>query len=506
MGLRNPLKGPVLALLMGATLAASAAPAQTAPPDPPFNKVLIRRGSTPEFPAPLLLFNLVVFDAKGEPVPGLRATDFDIRDDGQPMQPVFCRPLETPESSSAPLGPNQYTNRPTGSPSTLVLLDFLNADPAEGGAEWKRLAETLRKVESGQRLYLYLLTPDGTLYPVRALPNAGHSDSPGDSAWTAQAEALIDQAMHAVNCARPQELQYDLDARVQATLTALRILASDFAPQPGRKCLLWISHGVPIGARGTDRRWHDYTLSVVRLAMDLAHAGITVYAVEQQADLNPGFSSIDVLERLAGLTAGQWFSGGAVEEAMRQTAADGRATYRIAYRPPPDRWDNKFHNLYVAAEAKGGPRLRTIDRYYGDQREADPRESFGLAVAGPSDATAIGIRAAVSPSRKGKGWMHFDIRVDAADLSLTQGPTYTGRFLVTFGYYTNGWQTGLTEEVPTDLNLTTREYDAALRGGVALSVDRPVPAGASKIRIVVRDPESGAVGSLTVPVAGLSSN
>jgi hypothetical protein len=96
--------------------------------------------------------------------------------------------------------------------------------------------------------------------------------------------------------------------------------------------------------------------------------------------------------------------------------------------------------------------------------------------------------------------------VDAADLSLTQGPTYTGRFLVTFGYYTNGWQTGLTEEVPTDLNLTTREYDAALRGGVALSVDRPVPAGASKIRIVVRDPESGAVGSLTVPVAGLSSN
>jgi hypothetical protein len=240
--------------------------------------------------------------------------------------------------------------------------------------------------------------------------------------------------------------------------------------------------------------------------MDLAHAGITVYAVEQQADLNPGFSSIDVLERLAGLTAGQWFSGGAVEEAMRQTAADGRATYRIAYRPPPDRWDNKFHNLYVAAEAKGGPRLRTIDGYYGDQREADPRESFGLAVAGPSDATAIGIRAAVSPSRKGKGWMHFDIRVDAADLSLTQGPTYTGRFLVTFGYYTNGWQTGLTEEVPTDLNLTTREYDAALRGGVALSVDRPVPAGASKIRIVVRDPESGAVGSLTVPVAGLSSN
>src|SRR5208283_1804513 len=101
---------------------------------------------------------------------------------------------------------------------------------------------------------------------------------------------------------------------------------------------------------------------------------------------------------------------------------------------------------------------------------------------------------------RGQGWIHFEICVDAADLRLTRGASYTGRFLLAFAYYSTGWQLDLTEEVPTDLQLTSQEYDAVMRGGVRLSLDRPVRAGASKMRIVVRDPESGAVGSLTVPV------
>jgi hypothetical protein len=46
--------------------------------------------------------------------------------------------------------------------------------------------------------------------------------------------------------------------------------------------------------------------------------------------------------------------------------------------------------------------------------------------------------------------------VGAADLGLTQGATYTGRFLVAFAYYTTGWQLDLTEEIPTDLHLTPK--------------------------------------------------
>jgi hypothetical protein len=178
------------------------------------------------------------------------------------------------------------------------------------------------------------------------------------------------------------------------------------------------------------------------------------------------------------------------------------ASPRIGYRPPIERWDNKFHNLRITAEGKGGIglRVRTIDGYFGDALEADPRERSQPAAVGQADDSAIGIRAIATPNDKGKSWIRFEVRVDATDLLLTQGETYTGGFALSFASYTTGWQTDLIDEIPIALNLTASEHDAILRNGVVLSFERTVRPGASKVRIVVRDPQSGAVGSLTVPV------
>ena len=514
MRLLNPPKRPRLILLLGASLVAFAPGPPTAAQDLPPGKVLIRRGPKPksesqaEPQGPLLTFNLVILDAKGEPFPGLRDVDVDIRDDGKPMHAVFCRQLETAESQSAPLGPRAYSNRPMGGKSqpTLVLLDLLNANLAERGLGWNDVVNTLRKLESSERLSVYLLTQEGTLYPVRALPDAEHASSPDDGAWVTEVQVQLDEAMHAVNRIRPQEFQ-DIDARVQRTLSLLWDLASDFAPQPGRKSLVWISHGVPTAARGANTQWHDYTALVERLGTDLARSGIAVYAVDQQTDrVNPGLSSMDTLQQLADLTGGQWFSSGAAEQAILQAMREGRAMYRIGYRPPLERWDNKFHKLRIAAEGKGGIKLRvrSVGGYFGDKREADPWQRFALAAAGQADSSEIGIRATAAPSEKVKGWVHLQVSVDAADLRLTQAETYNGGFRVAFGYYTAGWQTDLTEEIPIDLRLTAQEHEAVLRDGVLLALDHPVRAGASKIRIVVRDPQSSAVGSLTVPVVAPS--
>jgi len=423
----------------------------------------------------------------------------------KPRRITARKPKATPRALTRLIrSPN--TNRPASanSPSTLVLLDLLNENFGERGSGWNDVLNALQNAESGRRVYVYLLTPEGALYPVRALPDAEHPGLPDDDGWVAQLQTLLDEAMHAVNPTRRRELQSDVDARVQATLGAVRDLASDFASQPGRKCLVWISRGVPIGARGADLHWHDFTLSVMRLGTDLARSGIAVYAVDQQTDhATPSSTGMDTLDQLASLTAGLWFPSSATAEAIRQAMSEGRATYQVAYRPPLDRWGNKFHKLEVTAEGQAGIplRVRTIDGYYGYAREADPRDGFAPAAVGPSDVSAIGIRATAAPSRKGNGWIHFEIRVDAADLRMTQGATYTGRFLMAFAYYAAGWQLDLTEELPTDLQLTTEEHDAIMRDGVRLSLDRPLRAGASKMRIVVRDPESGALGSLTVPVA-----
>lgn len=243
---------------------------------------------------------------------------------------------------------------------------------------------------------------------------------------------------------------------------------------------------------------------MMELGSDLARSGIAIYAVEQAQRSTSGLASRDTLQQLVGLTGGKWFPDGAAEEAIQQAMGEGQAMYQVGYRPPAARWDNKFHALSIA-EGKGGVRLRVraIKGYYGDKREADPQQRYALAAAGQVDASEIGIRATVAPSEKVKGWVHLQARVDADDLRLIEGTTYTGEVRVAFAYYINGWQPDITEEVSSKLNFTSQEHDAILRKGIIMVFDRPVRTGASKVRIIVRDPQSGAVGSLTIPVEAL---
>lgn len=220
----NARQAPGSVLLTVAVLAAFAASPKSAGQEPPPDKVLIRRGpklqSVGQFATqgPLLTFDLVAYDTKGVPFRNLRDVDLDIRDDGKPMPAVFCRPLETEERRSTPLG--EYTNRPTAGhpPFTLVLLDLLNENVVERGVGWYDVVNTLSKVESPERLYLYLLTEDGALYPVRALPGSGHPASADDGGWVSQVRQQLDRAMHAVNSLRSQDLAVNVDARVHRTV------------------------------------------------------------------------------------------------------------------------------------------------------------------------------------------------------------------------------------------------------------------------------------------------
>ncbi len=462
----------------------------------------IPQSSQAQPPRPLLTFNLVALDAKGRPLRELPASDLRIYDDGKLMQAAFCRPLVTAERKLAPLGPREYSNRPTGGSvqSILILLDLLNANLAERGQGWNDIASTFQKLESGEYLYLYLLTKEATIYPVHALPDIENPAPSSDTDWVAQIPSLLDQAMHKVDRLRPQDLQADVHIRVSKTLEVLRDLASDFAVQPGRKSLVWVSHGVPIAATGLDGYWRDYTSAVTRLGTDFARSGIAVYAVEQEERETSGLSSATTMQELAGLTAGQYFTSNATGKTIELAAREGRATYQVGYVPPLDRWDDKFHKLRVTTGNKDA-RLRTIEGYFGDVREADPRQRLALATFGLADDSGIGIRAAVTPSAKGNGWSHFQIRVDAADLQLTPGATYTGEFRVTLAYYTTEWEHEVWQDSPTQFHFTPADRDTIMRNGLDLSSDRPVPAGVHKVRIVVRDEKSGVVGSLTVPVA-----
>ena len=462
-----------------------------APQDPSSDDSLVRRGpkAAPKSGAgALITFNLVATDAKGEPARNLRAGDLDIRDEGRPVQAIFCRPLAS-LALTEPLAPNEYTNRLPADQArtTVVVLDMLNQRTSESGFEAKDLARALGKIEGIERLYLYLLTQKGQLYAVHALPAVDRAVPGDDSAWAAHAPQLLADAMRAVS-----EQRTVLDARPEGTASALQELALKLPAQPGPKSIVWITHSV-----GTLGNFPQYAADKwVQLGTDLARAGITIYAVDRAIDENdiPGW----IFEQLTKATGGVRVSAN-IEAAIRQVMKEERSMYRVGYRPPLDNWDDTFHKIR-ASSSNGGVRLRAIDGYLAERSAGGPSGSFLAAAGEAGDRAEIGIRATLAPSAKGKNWVRLTTRVDAADLRLTGDTSYTGEMRVTVAYYVNGWRPDPSQEIAFPLALTAEQRQAVLAQGITLYLDRPLLPGTSKLRVVVRDVQSGAVGTLTVPV------
>jgi len=435
---------------------------------------------------PFLTFTVIAVDAKNQPVTDLRAGNFRISDNGVPLAP---RCVRFQEPGSRPL-------------STLVLIDLLNANLSERGLSANDIAVSLRKLEPAGHVYLYLLTKEAKLYPVHGLP-ADASASAGDDSWTAGIKSLLDKALRAVDRIRPEDFQVDADLRTQATLAALSNLIPQFGALPGRKALVWLSHGVPLQAYSVNRGMlTDYTPTVRRLAAEMNRAQIVAYPVDQAARNSSvvryspaadGMESRDTLQEIASLTAGVWFPGNLGGTAMLQAAADTRAMYQVRYVPPTGSWDGKFHKLRVTS-VRTGVQVRAIAGYFASVEPATPEGRFALAALGPYDIPDVGVTASLSPSQKVPGWTHFQIHVDTRDLEAGASQT-SGEFRVTYVEYVTAWNSSVPSSTPV-------KFDFKAGDDIAVGLDRPLDPAAKKIRIVVQDAVSGAAGSVTIPVSG----
>lgn len=107
----------------------------------------------------------------------------------------------------------------------VVLFDMLNAGESSRGAVWSAVKTSLAHLQSTGLVYLYLLTEDGSLYPVHALPGTAVAQSPVDADWENDIGPLMDAAMRKVNQVKPLEFRAasptSLQARFGATYHAL---------------------------------------------------------------------------------------------------------------------------------------------------------------------------------------------------------------------------------------------------------------------------------------------
>jgi VWFA-related protein len=384
------------------------------------------------------------------------------------------------------------------------------------------------------------------------LPSAGAGAAASGAAMSASigagAEAAAMAEMEGImNQFQQHESDFFGIDCVQRTLDALIAIANYLAHFPGRKNLIWVSSSFPISVGFDTPRQPGDTRDQIHFTADLEHAykalctalnnaNMAVYPVDARGlaagapgtmDWNKFYSTQGTMKELASQTGGQAFvNTNDLARVMRAAADDSQASYTLGSYLHEIRWNGKYHTLKVKV-SQPGVHLRYRQGYFatreapktaktGDQIDA----LFNQALNNPLDTPGLGLRVTLekvthrTDTRRVLGTnkvvpYHKDrallgINVDAHDIALPAASDGGSVQLVML----------VAQTAPDGKILDTTRYDMKMRvaaGGVqrlvgqGLRVKKLVDLvqGAASLELVVRDPSSGNLGSVRIPLGGV---
>ena len=224
----------------------------------------------------LVLVDVVVTDSSGQPISGLKASDFDVRENGKSQKIAgfgFQQPAQTAAASAykpTVLPPGIFTNlrRIDGAigPPTILLVDALNTPFKDQAYLRQQLVKYLAKIEPRRNVAIYTLgtrlrliqdfTSDPDLLQAalkkvtgqNSMFNAEKQDFedefPGlDPDSSDQSIAQMSQQLKEFE---DEQEAFQRDVQVRLTLEAMKELAHNVAGYPGRKNLVWLSGSFPL--------------------------------------------------------------------------------------------------------------------------------------------------------------------------------------------------------------------------------------------------------------------
>jgi VWFA-related protein len=447
--------------------------------------------------------NIVALNDKGEPVTDLRVSDFQVLEDGKAENIAFFR-FTGGRAIVAALEPGQVSNR-TGvaSHATVILVDLLSDRFLSGGIMGREIGNTLKQLEASGDVYLYFLTAKGELFPVHGLPEPGSEETPAAEPWTRNAGPIVDLAVKKLVGLKPPD-DHDLEIRFKETTAAVELLGSQMAQLPGRKNLVWVTHGVPLTGYTMSGAFMDYTDAVRRLGEAFERAQIAIYAVQQSirgAGEELDTYSGQTLDLFSSLTGGRLYRTDTASIAIEQARTDSRANYRIAYDSEAPTANGKRHKIRVICTRKN-VKLQTEQEFYAlglptpDEFE---RAALEAAAGSAVDATEIGLRGSVSPEPGAAHRMRLDLRIAREDVLLRAvGDRYVGKVSVNFSTPDAEDGPAAFRPIPLSVNLTAQQYEAAASDGIA--VHQEISSDAREVRAIVVDRQLRAVGTITIPV------
>lgn len=305
--------------------------------------------------------DVVVTDATGTPVTGLRWGEFTLFDDGKPQKIVSFS------------GFDGVRSKPDPPVEVILVIDALNNTFIEMGFILQGLEKYLR--ENGG----HLAQPTS----IERLTVSGLQTVAGPSV---DGNALAN-VVHGIGASNRPVGVYTFPP----SMNALARLAQDNASKPGRKLLIWLGTGWPTPAISHEtytpmderiqRQNYQLMLQVSKAMLDghiVLDGGYTasdfymrdfLKGTNQASDLDPRALSLDVLAYKSGgrgeLPAIN--ADSVVTAALNHFVQEASAYYAISFTPPPAKKADEYHELKVAIDREG-LKARTVSGYY-DQPE-----------------------------------------------------------------------------------------------------------------------------------------
>lgn len=268
--------------------------------------------------------NLVLVDVvateNGAAVQGLKASDFEVLEDGRPQTVSTFEEHRATDSvrvaSEPDLPSHTYSDAPiytVPSAVNVLLLDALNTPLSDQVYVRRRMIRYLHSIPPGTRIAVFTLgsrlrmvdgfTADSSVIEKALTEGAGRPEkSPIMDpifnqqlqliAWLADSAGAASQSVAAMNQFVADTKSYEADLRIDMTIQAMEELSRYLYTVPGRKNLLWFTGSIPItiapDASQTDpsSQMRDYGARVQQLAELMSLARIAVYPIDARGLLN----------------------------------------------------------------------------------------------------------------------------------------------------------------------------------------------------------------------------
>jgi VWFA-related protein len=495
--------------------------------------------------------NVIVHDRDGKPVAGLKKSDFQLFDQGQPQTISYFS--EQTSRLTAPAAaipaPNVFSNRAeeqSGVPTsvTVILLDWLNTGLLSMAYARPQVIKFLRtQIQPQDRVAIYGLSYK-TLFILHDFTNdsaallsaldratkknAGSLQGKGANALDSD-DARLD-AFLAEAESRPHTVIVD---QVGTTANALKAIAKRLANIPGRKNLVWVSSSFPssigysyrmsLGTRSQGRfpasRFNQQTTDAARA---LSNANVAIYPVDarglipnpsfirnDQVSLFPAPEQFDTMVALARATGGQAsYNNNDIRGAIRRAIDDSRVTYVLGYYPTHNEWNSEFRGISVKMDRKG------IDMRYRNGYFASPagapdsnrqQQLLADAVTSPLESTGLGLDVEADPvDLPGARQLKTRIHVSASDLHFEEkdGRWMDSLEVIWVELDKEGKIMGSHMQT-FQFSPTHEEFLALLRNPFDVSETVNLSDLAAEMRVVVTDTGSGAIGTVNIPLTRL---